>query len=144
MTTIRSDLIHLEVDTSATATAAWVDACGREFNPSGSERGEIDITNWCDAAQQKDVGSINNGTLSITYNYDPENQAQAHLASLFKSGNIGKFRLVFNHVTPNKQIKFTARVSKHPGLPSLAQQEVAKIEVTLLITGTIGAYEDKA
>ncbi len=55
-----------------------------EFGPSG---GDIDVTNMDSTAMEYFTGLVDNGTISIGYNYDPQNAAQQKLTALAGGAN---------------------------------------------------------
>jgi len=119
-----------------------------EFGPSG---GDIDVTNMDSTAMEYFAGLVDNGTVSISYNYDPANTTQQTLQALAGGANkrfvIGcsdgttdvTYTSTFVIPTDRTTFDFTANVQ---GMPKGAStNDVWRGTINLRVSGAITTQE---
>jgi hypothetical protein len=98
------------------------------------ENTEIDITNFDSTAREYIIGLKDEGTLQVSFVYDPDNAQQIRLETLRDSQASADFQLVFAAGTL-KTFTFTAFVSSFS--LDLEADDAVRGSVTLRITGAV-------
>lgn len=126
---------ELYVATSASPDS-YVRICEiKTFTGPGGSATVIDVTNLCSTAKEKRVGLQDEGQLSFTISYVPNDTAHQTLRTFRANRTKADFRIKFNDGSPKTQWDFEGYVLGFA--VSGAVDAVIEANVTIEITGAI-------
>jgi predicted secreted protein len=107
----------------------------KSFTGPGGSAAVIDVTDLSSTAKEKRMGLQDEGQLSFTMNYLPDNSTHDYLRAIRAARTINPFQLIFTDESPATTWAFNAFVTGFS--VSGAVDGVVEANVTLEITGAI-------
>lgn len=107
----------------------------KSFTGPGGSAAVIDVTDLSSTAKEKRMGLQDEGQLSFTMNYLPDNTTHDYLRTIRSARTLTPFQLIFTDGSPVTNWAFNAYVTGFS--VSGAVDGVVEANVTLEITGSI-------